>query len=400
MLKLCFSQDGNGLEDKPFFANIENVKAAAHTLRSLLNELSDGCIRQPPAVVEKRFGTALPELQAAGRELFEHLFAYDPDGTPMPTGDRRKRIEYFWNKNLVDRELLIKCDGEIRIPWGFLFSGMKPPQRRAPELGASFPETEAFSLVATRSAQWEGFWLDRFNVSVRLNEASPFEDDPQTDFKPLFALHEKIFYDAKERLCAELRDKLTDLLRKPSHVVHNFEQWRDYWREIANHDSLLYFFGHSDGQRIYLKDGAASTDRRYCLDTSSIITEFRLKKENSQSATICFFNGCNTATGAGHVSFLLATHRPGFHGFIGTEAQIPSDIANEYATEFLSGLRTGKYSVGQVFEQLKFAAGVYPWSLFYSCNANRSMRTHGWSREIQAVAETPAVQGAAEGTDA
>ena len=90
-----------------------------------------------------------------------------------------------------------------------------------------------------------------------------------------------------------------------------------------DYDSVLYVYGHSDGQRIQLSDVA--NDPKYELLASSLK---KFRKRARGSASIFMLNGCRTAAPSPasaeepiSANFLKETRQPGYYGFIGTEAQ-------------------------------------------------------------------------------
>ena len=366
-LKLCWEVPSLHCVDPPFYANVANIRATTHTLRLLLDSIGQAGLNRSESDVRKLFRQNLPNLKRLGRQLFDHLFEYDD---AKKTGDSMNRIEELLTTAPQGCPLSIMSDGSIMIPWGFLYSG---------DDAYNDDDDEEPTGEELKKEDLEGFWLHRFAISVRLTTKAALYDPKraQASFRNLYALNKQIFDDVvgSDSFCAERKQRLDEILSEAQpYVVYNFNKWTNRWTEIANQDSLLYFYGHSSGNRIYLKEGVAEHNRKYCLDTAAIATLFKQKRDR-RSTTICFFNGCNTAVGPrddkdeADATFLSATHRPGFHGFIGTETEIPDYAAKLYAADFLTMLRKGE-PIGTVFRELKFANDLLPWSLFYSCHAN------------------------------
>jgi hypothetical protein len=71
-------------------------------------------------------------------------------------------------------------------------------------------------------------------------------------------------------------------------------------------------------------------------------------------------------------SFISATSGPGFHGFIGTEAEVANNFAASYGIAFMKQLCENGQSVGEAFERLQIEK--FPTSLFYTCYANPMFR--------------------------
>jgi hypothetical protein len=71
---------------------------------------------------------------------------------------------------------------------------------------------------------------------------------------------------------------------------------------------------------------------------------------------------------------LKATRGPGFYGFVGTEAQIPSDRACLFGAHLLDRLRNAGETLGQAFDGLRREPSLFPLSLLFTCFANREFR--------------------------
>ena len=96
------------------------------------------------------------------------------------------------------------------------------------------------------------------------------------------------------------------------------------------------------------------------------------KQSGSRTSTICFVHGCSTARGILDASFLNAASGPGYHGFIGTEAEVSNEFATIYGMEFMTKLCDDGRSVQEAIQELR--TQLFPLSLFYSCFANPDFR--------------------------
>jgi hypothetical protein len=164
--------------------------------------------------------------------------------------------------------------------------------------------------------------------------------------------------------------KLPSLLSRHIGETTDWEDCRDKWEEIADYDSIVYIFGHSDGEHIYLAD---SNEDKYVLDTGGFLTIFK-KRNNAKSRTFFFVNGCKTGGGPSGDGFLDVTSGLGFYGFIGTEAEISNEFATQYATDFLWEIINSGKSVGEVIEDMREREEFFPLSLLYTCYGNPDFR--------------------------
>src|SRR5215472_3677650 len=73
-------------------------------------------------------------------------------------------------------------------------------------------------------------------------------------------------------------------------------------------------------------------------------------------------------------NFVRLSRLPGFHGFIATEAEVPSVFASRYGMTFLRHLSRGGQSVGDTFDTLRREGSLFPLNLLYTCFADRDFR--------------------------
>ncbi len=215
-------------------------------------------------------------------------------------------------------------------------------------------------------SDFDRFWASDFKLTLRPGHPSPLVPAirQRSDFRMLHALHRDQFRSALDGLSPERRGALEEFTEYTVGSATDWNSCRDKWKEIRDNDSLLHIFGHSDGEKIYLKDGASSD--AYCLEADRFRGLFA-KDRKTKSATITIINGCQTGAGPVGESFLDVMFHHGFQGFIGTEAKVTNKFAAEYASEFIARILTGK-SVRKVFDELRLE--LYPQSLLYSCYAD------------------------------
>jgi hypothetical protein len=243
------------------------------------------------------------------------------------------------------------------VPWNFIYIG------------------ETTKLHPQNSLEdFSDFWHQRFRVRIRYKNTPPRPRRPieRSRVKTLLALHESRFQSAAKFLCEEapeLQKKIDQLLETKVGATTDWEDCEDKWKEIRDQDSILYIFAHRDADDLCLADAVPMpVAYKYRLKAGVFVERF--KKSNnrvSDSNTLCFVNGCRTAQGTWGEALLSATSAAGFHGFIGSEAEVPSDIATRYAVEFLDALLTNQATVDEAYEMVK--EKCFPLSLWYSCYA-------------------------------
>ncbi len=338
---------------KCYCVNRDRVRQASQTVRDILQlvatEYQDD---------QASYAAYLQPLAYAGHLLKGALF-YPTDNT-----DVDPLLKYLEGLPPAT-PLTIFSDSSVQVPWNFVFSG----------------DAQTLPPATQKIQDFASFWTSRFKIRIRFinTELPPRGPINRASVKTLCALHRSRFR-AAERVLEEHVDLAPKIERLLNHEVGTTADWndcREKWKQIADSDSVLYIFAHSDGQKLYLKeekDIHDINDRfRYELDTNGFHTTF--KKRNAETNTICFINGCRTADGELGNGFLSVTSGPGFHGFIGSEAEISNKHATRYAVEFLSELIDNGRSVDQAFEQVRSVC--FPMSLWYSCYAHPEFKLEG-----------------------
>jgi hypothetical protein len=192
-------------------------------------------------------------------------------------------------------------------------------------------------------------------------------------------VHEDLFARAHQELRRKNKQaaEILDQLLSESFVKSDWEEIKKDWDHVKdNSDSVIYVFGHSNGELIALKDNCDDSIHGI-LPVSQFSENFR-KAERTTSASIVVLNGCRTSAPTSAdpwpPSFLKATRGPGFYGFVGTEAQVPNDRACLFGAHLLKRLRSGTETLGQAFDELRSDPDLFPLSLVFTCFANREFR--------------------------
>jgi hypothetical protein len=365
------------------------LQDAAHAVRLQLRVIAFQ--RGKPEKAE--FTKILKHLAQRGRDLFLQLMGPAADAPELRERFERlaKASNKAWlafeaskkalldleslNRMRLDFKVILETD-DLFVPWGLVFAARM----------SDLPAEPKVSL-----ADMGGFWLSHFNISITYSRTKTFPVQRKTSTSKLFALHEVMFTQAKELLKTEDEECLQRLERLIDENMRPAIDWDDFkasWEKVgAQHDSVLYFFGHSNGQRIELRDKTGNDvndvskadDPAYDLNASGLIG---LRKEApGDSVAIFLFNGCSTAAPSPDskevpisANFLKATCDRGYFGFIGTETQVSNLFACRYGTEFLWRLYQENRSVGQAFDELLQSDKLFPQNLLYSCYADRRFR--------------------------
>lgn len=337
----------------PYSVNAARVQRAGDKVRDKLRAIAER-YRAGSACYDER---DLQELAAAGRVLFDCLFSVS-GGDSTSAEYLKAEIE-----SKLDRiDLTVFSDGNVAIPWGFVF-------RHQPS---------AIKHATNSIADFDGFFSSIFRISIRFHRMQPPCDDslPRSTLKTLFALHKDSFNNARRLLSPSYASLLARLDRLMQNDVGYCTDWKACkvkWDAISDCNSIVYLFGHSDGISLALADevGGNRLSNEYRIETDELVSVF-LKPKNNRSNTVYFINGCRTACGSMGDGFLSATSGPGCHGFIGCESEITNDFATQYAAEFLDLLCEGGKSIAECFEELRNR--LFPLSLWYSCYADPEFR--------------------------
>jgi hypothetical protein len=319
----------------------------------------------------EEFADILRKLAQRGHELFLQLMpASDPsNGEPSELQQRLTHVKRKANGDRPDFKITLGTE-KLFIPWAFIFPGAKDQLPRVPNISLT---------------DMKGFWLSQFNISIAYGGSASFPHQRKASSRRVLALHEEMFVNAKSSLATspfgkECLNRLDALLQDGPTPSMDWDSFEDAWMQVRDeYDTVLYVFGHSDGQRIQLND--VEDDPKYALLSSSLK---RFRKRSRGSASIFMLNGCRTAAPIQvsadepiSANFLTETRQPGYYGFIGTEAQVPNTFACHYGTEFLWRLCKEGKSVGEAFDELLERDDLFPQNILYTCYADRQFRFTG-----------------------
>lgn len=384
-IKLFWSY-GPDLEwDCAYFVSGAELTQAGEYVRRELQKLANlrAYVNGRYTIPESEYGEVHRALVARGGDLRDNLFR-------RTSGDEESKIAelktYLLEQSQSVRRTtdslgnveiegapsirIILCNGSVHLPWGFVCVSDEP---------------RASTPLVCNIADFADFWIGCFRLATNYQGSSRLPADSREQSECVYALHEDLFTGARNELMnwhpegAAMFDRLLNNARcKESDWI----KIKKYWRHMpCSSDNVLYVFGHSDGEKIILKDDSDSDSD--VLPACSFCNAFK-NSAAGRSASIVIFNGCRTAapspTQPWPPSFLKSTRMPGFFGFVGTETQIPNDLACLFGAHLLTRLHIPGQTLGEAFDALLAEKDTFPLSLVYSCFANREFRLSAFAQ--------------------
>lgn len=377
-VKLSWSTRDPDWDAGTYMVDRANLLRASEDLRRELRDITNLALDAQRRGAVPDFVARLESLRSAGAVLFSAIF--DAQGgeqdqarairDELQNHARRMAAGEAASVNLA---IVLRDDG-VLVPWSFVFDADAVPDNvdEAPD-----------SRRALRLRDFQGFWLSDFRIRQRFAGLDRLPNMPRAtpDFRGLHIVNEQLFSDAMSVLRdrANAADRVKDVFFRPvrgSSLVRDWAATRAEWARIRDtNDSLVFVFGHSDGETLELGETSAGQDRRRYAMSSAAFRDL-IRKVNANSASICFLNACRTASpdpNAGgalfNASFLKATRQKGFHGFIGTEAEVGNADSLQFASEFLYLVYAEGFSLGDAFDALASREDLLPFNLYYSCFA-------------------------------
>jgi hypothetical protein len=234
----------------------------------------------------------------------------------------------------------------------------------------------AATFGATPSrADFDGFWINRFDLTMLLSGSGCDRDTLHVDpasFRALYALHrgeiEKALEDITEKYPTERRqfDTLTQI-----DVKHHYE-WDEVMQacaSIAAWNSVVFVFAHSDGDSLHLGESTILAEP---------FTKMIQKDRKRNTAELLILNCCVSAVGANERRSLLSSvAKRGFCGMIGTEAEIQNTDALRCGIRLMWELFARERTLGAAFNEMQREKALFPSNLLYTCFATRDFHLLG-----------------------
>jgi hypothetical protein len=217
------------------------------------------------------------------------------------------------------------------------------------------------------------FWALKYSISTLYSGMKVIEvadrPRPQAEFCLLSVLDEKELEAVKAVLDDEEKRFLARLLGRPVGGAYTWRASKRCWDDIGERDSVLYVFCHADGTKLLLPPDDKIDVVEFSMNFEKRFNQRRRSSGHQGGPTrptycLCFLNGCSTAAGRFDNSFLTVTARPGFCGFIGTEARVPIEFAGRFGLAALYYLVEKGLAVQEVIDRLR--RQHWPLGLLYS----------------------------------
>jgi hypothetical protein len=347
-IKMSWRTDRDGPVSKPMRLGMDLLRDRSSEVRAALNHLTEYVQRNPDLSEErdpgwKEYSSVLTTLQERGRGLHNALFVDD---------NLRSRVFFEKLQHLIPgAALTVHCsDDVVTLPLGFVFEG-EAPHRQGPPSRADF----------------NGFWLDRFNITMLIAgsgcEQSTLTVDPES-FATLYALDKSDLESAAEYL-GDDRAKLKLLISVEVKDHYDWDSVRDACIRMREKNSVVFVLAHSNGD--WLKLSGSEMD---CQRFARMLHEGR----DENHAALLVLNCCLSASGGDQRSLLSAVAQRGFCGLIGTEAEILNTHALRCGIRVMWGLCAQGKTLGEAFVAMQSAEDLFPLNLLYTCYAERGFR--------------------------
>ncbi|WP_316158607.1 MULTISPECIES: hypothetical protein [unclassified Bradyrhizobium] len=348
--KLVWSDHFSDLQ--PYCVSGALVTKASEEIRGVLNALSKHYRECEVTGAKPDYSPFYPDLARAGAHLSEALLNRS-SGEQGSADEARSLISSIEGQI----PLTIVISGTpLHVPWSFAFRG----------------DLDSLPPTSGTLGDFKDFWTNVFDINISYSRTTLLKAAHSKDAAPfvLHALHEEHFSNARALLTDAERAVVDQLLTLRIGNTTDWDTCRRKWRKSDDADSIIYIFGHSDGQNIFLSE---DNDPKYILDANGFRLTFR-KPAGAKSNTICFINGCRTCAGLLGSSFIAATASQGFFGFIGSEAEVSNLFAARYGADFMKKLCVDRLSVQDAFAAIRERQDLFPLSLLYSCYAQPDFR--------------------------
>jgi hypothetical protein len=331
---------------RPYKVSKESLLRASSDVRDILSRVTaaDDFERGDP------FESFQSDLCRAGSVLFSNLFAA-LDGDRQTAENVR---DYLSEPPPPETGLLITTDGLIHVPWNFV------------------------ALPLSSPTQYSHLFFNHFKIRVTSLCGSILQQRrlplQSKNFRVLFAIHKPFFDQAiNSRYLSigerELWEKISSL---PVGTRIDWDSCEQAWSQISKYDSVISILGHSEGDEIHLfeidpTNRDADGIQKYIINYAQLLACFR-KRAGSCSDSLLMINVCSSAVTNERYGPLAIAYGNGFHGLIGSEANILNVFALKYSLKFLGYLLAGEKNVGQAFDQTR--QDLFPRSLLYTCYAD------------------------------
>jgi hypothetical protein len=346
-IKLRWSKDDEP-PSKPLRLDIDLLRRRSRAVREALCELNSYvCTNQNLEEAKdpgwRCYAGALRALRQKGQALRSALLKEDEP--------RSQELVRAIEDLRPGAELRVICsDDEVTLPLGFVFEG---------EVGSPIGKP-------TR-ADFAGFWLDRFKITVLVEGGGAGPErrcvDPQS-LKTLYALHRTEVENALPYLGGDTL-KLKQLTLLPVNEYYSWDTAKRAYTNIRDTNNIIFVFAHSDGDCLELDDSTID------CNTFSLTLH---KDRDPKCLVLLILNCCLSVTGGDGGSLLSAAARKGFCGLVGTEAEILNTYALRCGTRLMWELCFNGRPLGEALDAMQSADDLFPLNLLYTCYAQRDFQ--------------------------
>jgi hypothetical protein len=348
-IKLRWSKDDEP-PSKPLRLNIDRLRKQSRDIRDVLNELNNYICTNEQFEEGKdpgwqKYKTILKKLRQKGQALHTTLL--------MGEDPRSQELSRVVESLSRGAEIKVNCsDEEVTLPLGFVFEG---------EVGVSTGQPSR--------ADFAGFWLDRFKITMLVEGSGCGHErrciDPGS-LKTLYALHRAEVENALPYLGADDTLRLKKLTLLPVQKYYSWDTATRAYDQIRDADNIIFVFAHSDGDCLELDEDSAID----CNTLSRILH----KDRDPGHPVLLLLNCCLSVTGGDGGSLLSTAARKGFCGLVGTEAEILNTYALRCGTRLMWELCCNGRPLGEALDAMQQAEELFPLNLFYTCYAQRDFQ--------------------------
>lgn len=304
----------------PYTIHRGSVEDLADRLRATLEELVENSLSSEKPInrgnreqFARRRDEILRTLAQHGNDLYSILFAPADGSIPKKEHIDKKILPAIENSG-EPLSICFLVPTKVSVPWGLLCDHAT---YRAVKSGAEVtPDT---------------FWGMRHRISTVFGQASPKEFTATYEhetFTMIWGADQQEFGRLRKGLSqyADDENALNALLSHYGEPVFSSAALESAWAEQESRLGLMYILAHSDKRTISFSDNDEMDVLRFRI--------WATKKTASPPRCLVFLNGCSTTGMHERGTFLEATGRDGFCGYIGAEAVVPKFFAFRFGIAF------------------------------------------------------------------
>jgi hypothetical protein len=333
---------GSVVADATLKITDEDLSALFNTLRDALRDVvfmtdaqGNKIFQQKITIPEEMSRSALVSLAAAGYDLFNRLFLTGDVSTQLIGA---KLLEMAQKNTL---KIQIASD-KFLFPWGALYlDDHFEPSDVTWERFLGFKHIIEHVPYQRTIAVTDNIIHSQpsLNVSLNLNQTL----DSDSSVKPI--ARQEQYWDGVVKLAKQRTMNVEVNTRYQS------DQLNEALKKAGLPDQILYFFGHA----VTAFGDSASDTHLGMTDKDLSLKELCRNHTNLPNAPLVFLNACQSAQLSpiyygGFMEYFIAK---GARGMIGTECEVPTVFAAEWARRFFNRFLAGRQPIGEIFLDLR-----------------------------------------------